>query len=178
MLLVVMVMSVGSAWGEEVEIWSGTHTSSYWQITADKFSSATTSDALRVYVSSPGDIWLNDASWGKLWTGYTGDGTYSTTCIYYNSSGWYEFPFSEGSFLSTLQSKGLYIQSKGATITRVTIVPTAVDEFLSTATPTRDTGDSYELPSRSETSYTLSMTKPLTYVASPKYARFQVLNCR
>ena len=56
MLLVVMVMSVGSAWGEEVEIWSGTHTSSYWQITADKFSSATTSDALRVYVSSPGDI--------------------------------------------------------------------------------------------------------------------------
>ena len=118
---------------------------------------------------------MNDASWGKLWTGYTGDGTYSTTCIYYNSSGWYEFPFSEGSFLSTLQSKGLYIQSKGATITRVTIVPTAVDEFLSTATPTRDTGDSYELPSRSETSYTLSMTKPLTYVASPKYARFQVL---
>ena len=49
MLLIVMVMSVGSAWGEEVEIWSGTHTSSYWQITADKFSSATTSNT--IYIS-------------------------------------------------------------------------------------------------------------------------------
>ena len=110
----------GSTLNGEIELWAGSaYLGNYWEIKASLFAGATTTSKIRVYVDGDNRIYLvaGNNNWGKMW-GNTDEFQGSP---YYNSTDkCYEFTI--GEFLSTIKANGLYIQSKGATITKVTLI--------------------------------------------------------
>ena len=69
LLLSLFVMSVGSAWGKETVLWSGSSTSEV-TISLDKFSSAKVGSILRFYMDGNGSIWLHKpGGWDDMFGG-------------------------------------------------------------------------------------------------------------
>ena len=172
-LMLMMFMSVGSAWGEEVaELWNGSKTNGdYWTESTD--NKAAGGQWLRVYVNGDYKIYIVYGDWNNIWDNKN---EFQGSPYYNNDDKCYEFEITSD-IATKLNSTGFNIQSKGAEIQRITLETKAavVDDFISDATPGQTEGDSYEITDRSLTEWTLDMTTPLSYVASPKYARFQVL---
>lgn len=172
-LMLMMFMSVGSAWGEEVaELWKGSKTNGdYWTESTD--NKAAGGQWLRVYVNGDYKIYIVYGDWNNIWDNKN---EFQGSPYYNNDDKCYEFEITSD-IATKLNSTGFNIQSKGAEIQRITLETKAavVDDFISDATPGQTEGDSYEITDRSLTEWTLDMTTPLSYVASPKYARFQVL---
>ena len=119
----------------ETTIWEDAVTTNYWKIDASEFANTASTTKICVYVDNSDGIYLvaADNSWSKLWAGGTGDGGEYHGTTYYNSS--YKcYEFELGEFLSIIQANGVYIQSKGSTISKVTLLN---GEHTGTATPTK-----------------------------------------
>ena len=110
--------SGSTASGEQV-LWEGVSGTDYWEITANNFADATATSKIRVYVNGDNRIYMvaGNGNWGKLWNNtdeFQGSPYYNATDKCYE--------FTIGDALSLIKANGLYIQSKGATITKVTLV--------------------------------------------------------
>ncbi len=178
MLLCMIIMGIGNAKAEEVTLLKDlTVTGEDVTLLKSNFNMAQVGKYLRFYVTK---AW--DANLYLHYNGYNnfGDGNYPSTGSAFHTEGgesFFEIQLTEA-YLTILTTYDLLVlPNNGLKLTKITLYgeDAVVDEFISTATPTTDTGSSFELPSRSETEYTLSMATPLTYVANPTYARFQVL---
>ena len=87
-------------------------------IGAEEFAEATATSIIRIYVENGNRILIvsDNSTWTDLWQNshmYEGGS-------YYNAAGQY-YEFTAGECLSLLQTKGLYIECQGATITKVTL---------------------------------------------------------
>lgn len=191
-LMLMMFMSVGSAWGEEVTILDEAITCGQTKkIAKESFINyrntygVTDNTVLRVYVSEDIPIWLAESSsWTAYWTYNAGDYV-NTGSPYYNSdNGYFEFPFSEANNIGRIYTDaGMEIQNKnqtGPSITKVTITEKAavVDEFESELkSGATDTGEYTVtvLDPISTTSMDIDLSQAMASCGSPVYARFQVL---
>lgn len=195
-LMLMMFMSVGSAWGEEVTILDEAITCGQTKkIAKESFINyrntygVTDNTVLRVYVSEDIPIWLAESSsWTAYWTYNAGDYV-NTGSPYYNSdNGYFEFPFSEANNIGRIYTDaGMEIQHKipsdqtGPSITKVTITEKAavVDEFESQLkSGATDTGEytTTILDPISTTSMEIDLSQAMASCSSPIYARFQVFH--
>ena len=181
-LMLMMFMSVGSAWGEESDdIGGGEHAvnSGYFTINSSAFSSITTANVLRVYViekASSKWIWAaNPNDWGAIWGGTT---NHYQSSEFYNSDGYFEFPLTDA-IVTILKTYGLYLEAKDSGIQKVTIATAAVDEFESQLkSGATDTGEytTTILDPISTSSMEIDLSQAMASCGSPVYARFQVFH--
>ena len=181
LLVLMMVMSIGSAWGQEVSLsWSVLY--GWNKVEPSLFSGAVEGSVLRIYESENGAIYTgyDDGSWKNI---FSDSDNWTPTDEQWNSNkSWGDYTGCVELTLtaeqaSILTQKAFIFGRRGnQTIYALTLENPAapVDDFISDATPGQTEGDSYEITDRSLAEWTLDMTKPLTYVTSPKYARFQV----
>jgi len=151
LMLLMTVMSIGSAWGKITQIFSGP-LNDYVVVTPASDVVFKVGTILHVDFESDTNLYIVDKNWAKVFD----------SDWYYQWKKYYQFEITTDAQANALKA-GIVVKTGGSNTVVVSVEneDAPLDDFLSTATPKTDTGDSYELPSRSETSYTLSMTKPL-----------------
>ncbi len=118
LLLTLFVMSVGSAWGKETVLWSGSSTSEV-TISLDKFSSAKVGSILRFYMDGNGSIWLHKpGGWDDMFGG----------TIWYSTNP-YEIVLDSDKLSAISTNNGVAVTAQNsATLIKVTIY--SEDSFL------------------------------------------------
>jgi len=165
LLMTMLVMSVGSAWGDtETILWEGTHDGNAWDITSG-FSDITSSTILRIYAN--GSIYcVNPSTWAAYWEG-SSNGEFSTSSSYYQSG---YFDFEIGSNVDAIKANGIKVQHKNGTITKISLVTVAADEFLgSEASGATSESGSQEIAKETSAAQTIDLTG--VSLTGVKYAR-------
>ena len=172
-LMLMMFMSVGSAWGEETVIWEGSGRA---EVSSNDITAAfgsSTEVILRVYGDlSSGDIYIASLWYQKF---LDKDDYTSSDDAYDDVAGYLQFELNSA-MISHLKSQGLVVQAQnGATLTKITWDVPAPDTFESELKVGGRKGVYLKDYVETETtSAEVEFTRALELVGSgtPKYARF------
>ena len=170
LLLSLLIMSVGSAWGDEVEInTSKNESSGYYLIPTSDLSDITENTILRFYIGANQNVFIaNGSTWGDIFS--LGNGgwwtTPSTDTSNYNNTDGYAYFTLSSSLAGTIKSVGI-LYSKS--ITKVTKENPAADTFLGKAKSATEERGSKEIEDKEETSASFDLSG--VSLSGVKYAR-------
>lgn len=177
LLLSLFVMSVGSAWGTETTLWSGSSTGADVNLASSTFSNDQKGKFLRFYITDTGthNLYLHEVGG---WTDF-GDGNYSSGGSFFHSDGsYFEFELTTER-LDFLTTKGLAAYANSPMVLKkITIY--SEDTFvghLKSGSPLsggKVIGQA-DVLNALDASATLDLTNALAEVSGAKYARIYLV---